>query len=121
MEEILQIIINAITNPKTAVILSIVMVTGDILTGWLKAKKQNKINSSISRDGFFKKLGWFAGLILGLSLYYLIQTNLLIILVAITCATTEFISIIENLSDLGCKIEWTSLEKINKKEDSNDN
>lgn len=112
MEEILKIIENAITEPKTAIILSIIMVAFDILTGWLKAKKQKKINSSVSRDGFFKKLGWFCGLCLGLVLYYLLKTNLLVIVVALTCITTEFISIVENLSDLGCKINWDSLEKV---------
>lgn len=117
MEEILEIIKTAITKPKTAIILSILMVAFDILTGWLKAKKQKKVNSSVSRDGFFKKLGWFCGLCLGLALYYVINTNLLVIVVALTCVTTEFISIIENLSDLGCKISWESLEKIHKGDD----
>lgn len=114
MEEIIEIIEKALIEPKTAIMLSILMVAFDIITGWLKAKKQKKINSSISRDGFFKKLGWFIGLVLGLALYYLINTNLLVIVVATTCVITEFISIIENLSDLGCKIEWSSIEKLKK-------
>lgn len=117
MEEIIEIIEKAIIEPKTAIMLSIVMVAFDIITGWLKAKKQKKINSSISRDGFFKKLGWFIGLVLGLILYLILNTNLLVILVASTCVITEFISLIENLSDLGCKIEWDSLEKIKNKEE----
>ena len=117
MEELIKIIEQAILEPKTAIMLSIVMVAFDIITGWLKAKKQKKINSSISRDGFFKKLGWFAGLVLGLILYLILGTNLLVILVATTCVVTELISIVENLSDLGCKIEWDSLEKIKNKTD----
>ena len=117
MEELLNTILIAITTPEIAIKLSIILVAFDILTGWLKAKKQNKVNSSISRDGFFKKIGWFIGLVLGLVLYYLINTNLLVLVVATTCITTEFISIIENLSDLGVNIKWKSLEKINNKDE----
>ena len=117
MEELIKILETALIEPKIAIQLSIVMVAFDILTGWIKAKKQKKINSSISRDGFFKKLGWFIGLVLGLALYYIINTNLLVIVVATTCVITEFISIIENFSDLGCKIDWDSLEKIKGRSD----
>lgn len=57
MEEFIQKIIS-INEPKTIFILCSTFIFADVLTGYLKALKFKKLNSSISRDGYIKKVGW---------------------------------------------------------------
>ena len=61
----MEIFYESITSGTTRnlIIISFVMIFTDILTGYLKAIKNKKINSSISRDGYIKKIGWVVAII----------------------------------------------------------
>lgn len=112
MEEFVQKVLE-ISDPSTLFLLCGIFVFTDILTGYLKAIKFKKLNSSISRDGFIKKISWIIALILGFAIDYFVKVNLFLVGSSIVCITTEGISVYENLGQLGVKLPFTRyFEKI---------
>lgn len=117
MEEILNKLITNITDMKVYAILPILFIFIDIATGYIKAFKTQKVNSSIGRDGFCKKLGWLVSIILGYIFYFFLNTNLVLIGTALYCSLTELTSIYENLSEIGVDLPFSQFfEKIDKGE-----
>ena len=105
-------------TPKTLLVITGVMVFTDIITGYLKAIKYKKINSSISRDGFIKKTGWLVAIIFGLFLNYTLNLSIFLNGAALVCITTEGMSIYENLNQIGVKLPYSKyFEKLNRKGD----
>jgi toxin secretion/phage lysis holin len=95
-----------IQDPKTWFILCAIFIFADVLTGYLKAFKFKKVNSSISRDGYVKKIGWIIALLLGVAVDFLIKTNVFLIGSALVCFTTEAISVWENLGEIGVNLPF---------------
>lgn len=95
-----------IDNPKTIVYLCGLVIFTDIITGYLKAFKYKKLNSSISRDGYIKKIGWVISILLGFLFNLLIGVNLFFIGSALVCIATEGISIYENLGEIGVELKY---------------
>lgn len=104
-----------INEPKTLFILCAVFIFSDVITGYLKAFKFKKVNSSISRDGYIKKISWMIALLLGFATDYIMDLNIFLIGSAVVCVATEGISVYENLGELGIKLPFKKyFEKINK-------
>ena len=104
-----------INEPKTLFILCAIFIFSDVVTGYLKAFKFKKVNSSISRDGYIKKISWMVALLLGFATDYIMNLNIFLIGSAVVCVATEGISIYENLGELGIKLPFKKyFEKINK-------
>ena len=104
-----------INEPKTLFILCAVFIFSDVITGYLKAFKFKKVNSSISRDGYIKKISWMLALLLGFTTDYIMDLNIFLIGSAVVCVATEGISVYENLGELGIKLPFKEyFEKINK-------
>lgn len=99
-------IITHIQEPKTWFVLCAIFIFSDVLTGYLKAFKFRKVNSSISRDGYVKKIGWMIALLIGWSVDFFIETNVFLIGSAIVCFATEAISVYENLGEIGVKLPF---------------
>lgn len=100
-------------EPKTLFILCSVFIFTDVLTGYLKAFKTKKINSSISRDGYLKKISWLIALLLGFVVDFFADVELFLIGTAVVCVITEGISVYENLGELGVKLPFSRYyEKI---------
>ena len=115
-------IITHIQEPKTWFVLCAIFIFSDIITGYLKAFKYRKVNSSISRDGYVKKIGWIIALLLGWSVDFFIKTNVFLIGSSIVCFTTEAISVYENLSEIGVNLPFAKyFEKIKEGVENNDN
>lgn len=111
-EELIQAL-SSVQDSRTLFIICSVLIFSDVLTGYLKAFKNKKINSSISRDGFIKKIGWIIALLLGVVLDYFIHVHIFLLGTAIVCLTTEAISVYENLSDVGVKLPFAKyFEKV---------
>jgi toxin secretion/phage lysis holin len=111
--EELMLALSSVRDSRTLFIICSVLIFSDVLTGYLKAFKNKKINSSISRDGFIKKLGWIVALILGVALDYFIHVHIFLFGTAIVCIATEAISVYENLSDIGVKLPFNKyFEKV---------
>lgn len=105
MEEFITKILE-INDPKTLFLLCGIFIFTDVLTGYLKALKNKKLNSSISRDGYIKKISWIVAILLGYAIDYLVKVNIFLIGSSIVCITTEAISVYENLSELGIKLPF---------------
>lgn len=105
MEEFVQKI-STISEPRTIFILCGVLIFTDILTGYLKAFKNKKVNSSISRDGYVKKIGWVISILLGFVIDLLVQVNIFLVGSAVVCIATEGISIYENLGEVGINLPF---------------
>ena len=111
-EELIQAL-SSVQDSRTLFIICSILIFSDVLTGYLKAFRNKKINSSISRDGYIKKVGWIVALILGVLLDYFIHVHIFLFGTAIVCITTEAISVYENLSDIGVKLPFSKyFEKV---------
>ena len=111
-----QIIMN-ISDAKTLFLICGLFIAGDIVTGYLKAFKYHKVNSSISRDGYIKKTGWAVALLLGYIIDLLTNTSIFLMSSAAVCVVTEGISFYENLGGIGVNIPYKKyFEKIQDKE-----
>lgn len=118
MEEFINAIMN-LKDTQSIFILCGIFISFDIITGYLKAIKKKEINSSISRDGFIKKLGWITSIIFGYLIKYMIGVDMFLFISAIVCIATEGISIYENLGEIGVKLKFRKyFEKL--KEDEKD-
>lgn len=103
----------SINEPKTLFMLCGILIFSDVITGYIKAFKFKKVNSSISRDGFIKKISWIFALVLGFAIDYFIKVNIFLIGSALVCVTTEGISVYENFGELGIKLKFNKyFEKI---------
>lgn len=112
MEEFINRLL-VMNEPKTLFILCGVFIFTDVLTGYLKAFKTKKINSSISRDGYLKKISWLIALLLGFVVDFFADVELFLIGTAVVCVITEGISVYENLGELGVKLPFSRyFEKI---------
>lgn len=112
MEEFLEVI-KTITEIKTLFILCGIFIGVDILTGYLKAFKFKKVNSSISRDGYIKKIAWAIALLLGFIIDYFVGINMFLCMSALVCVATEGISVYENLGELGIDLPFSKyFEKL---------
>lgn len=113
MEKEIITALSSIRESRTLFILCSILIFTDVLTGYLKAIKNKKINSSISRDGYIKKIGWIIALILGVAMDYFIHVHLFLFGTAIVCIATEAISVYENLADVGVKLPFAKyFEKV---------
>lgn len=112
MDEFIKKII-AINDPETLFFLCAIFIFSDVLTGYLKAIKNKKVNSSVSRDGYIKKISWIVALLLGFAVDYFVKVNLFLIGSAFVCISTEGISVYENLAELGINLPFRKyFEKI---------
>lgn len=105
MEQVIQKLLE-INDSRTLFILCGIFIFSDIITGYLKAFKTRKLNSSISRDGYIKKLSWIIALILGFLIDFFVGTELFLIGSAFVCIATESISVYENLGELGVNLPF---------------
>lgn len=116
MEKFVEKIIG-VSEPKTIFLLCGLFVFTDVLTGYIKALKNRKLNSSISRDGYIKKIGWVVAILLGFLVDMLVGINLFLIGSAIVCISTEGISVYENLGEIGINLPFKKyFEKLDNKE-----
>lgn len=113
MEQFIEKIMS-VNEPKTIFILCAIFIFTDVLTGYLKGWKYKKLNSSISRDGYIKKIGWITALLLGFIVDTVIGIKVFLVGSAVVCIATEGISVYENLGELGIKLPFAKyFEKLN--------
>ena len=96
----------SINEPKTLFMLCGILIFSDVITGYIKAFKFKKVNSSISRDGFIKKISWIFALVLGFAIDYFVKVNIFLMGSALVCVTTEEIPVYENFVELGIKLKF---------------
>lgn len=117
MEEIIEAFSN-INNVKNIFFICGVFISFDVLTGYLKAFKFKKVNSSISRDGYIKKVGWILAIVLGYLVKVLVNVDLFLYMTSVVCVATEGISVYENLGEIGIDLKFKKyFEKLKDKEE----
>lgn len=117
MEDFISAIMN-LRNTKNIFIICGIFICFDIITGYLKAFKFKEVNSSVSRDGYIKKLGWIVAIILGYLIKKLVLVDMFLYLSSLVCIATEGISIYENLGEIGVKLKFSKyFEKLKDKEE----
>lgn len=113
MEQFIEKIM-AVNEPKTIFILCAIFIFTDVLTGYLKGWKFKELNSSISRDGYIKKIGWVIALLLGFLVDIIVGARIFLVGSAMVCIATEGISVYENLGELGIDLPFAKyFEKLN--------
>lgn len=103
--------INSISMQKTLLIITGIFIITDIITGYLKAIKNKKLSSSVSRDGYIKKAGYLVALAFGFLIDFILDLRLFLKGTAVICIATEGISIYENLSEIGVKLPFVKYFK----------
>lgn len=119
MEEFI-VNLTSINEPKTLFLICGLFIFTDVLTGYLKAIKFKKMNSSISRDGYIKKMGWVLAILLGFAVDILVGVDIFLYGTAIVLIATEGISVYENLGEIGIHTPFSKyFEKLkpNEKEE----
>lgn len=105
--------ISTVNDPRNLFVLCGIFIFADIISGYLKAIKYRKVNSSISRDGYIKKISWLFALILGFIIDFFIGTKMFLLGSALMCIATEGISVYENLGELGVHLPFAKyFEKL---------
>ena len=120
MEQFIKAIMH-VSEAKTIFKLCGLFIFTDVLTGYLKAFKNKKVNSSISRDGYVKKIGWIIAVLLGFLIDILVGVNIFLIGSAIVCIATEGVSVYENLGEIGVNVKFKKyFEKLKEEDDKNE-
>lgn len=109
---------NSINEPKTIFLICGIFIFADVLSGYLKAFKNKKVNSSISRDGYIKKIGWVVAILVGFLIDMLVNVKIFLLGSASVCVITEAISFYENLGEIGIKLPFKKyFEKLSKEKE----
>lgn len=92
-------------GPIAMVLLPVIFMVIDIITGFSAALYKDKLDSTKMRSGLFKKVGELSSLILVLAIVEMTNVPTSIgPLVSVYICFYELISIVENLSKLGVKV-----------------
>lgn len=101
MENIILELFKSLVNTKTMIIICVLVISVDTLTGLIKAFYLKKYNSSINRKGIASKMMWFVLLALGVLIDMLVNFNGLLLLIVLSCVFSEIMSIFENAKECG--------------------
>ena len=97
------------------IILPLILMVFDVITGYYNAWKNNETSSSKMRDGIGKKLAEIVYIVVGIVLSYAFGMKSIAIFISLYIAYMELVSIAENCKKLGVKMP----EKIEKKLNNN--
>lgn len=94
-----------VSNDWYLLLVPVVIMGIDILTGFLNAWNKDEIKSSKLRSGLTKKFGEMITIIIGMFLEYTIGLpSEIVTFIVIYIVATELISIVENLTKMGVKL-----------------
>lgn len=115
MNDFLQIMGNfKFRNEFSCLILPIVLMVFDILTGFINAWAKREIESSKLRTGLSKKVGEIAILVIGELFYFAMRLPAEVMtFVSVYIILMELVSIFENLDKLGVPIPGSVKKVIN--------
>lgn len=103
-----------ISNQWYYIIVPVVIMGFDMLTGFLNAWLKKQVMSSKLRSGITKKFGEMVMIIIALFFYYTIGLPIEIVTcITIYIVVMELISIIENLNKLGVKVPNWLKKRLN--------
>lgn len=106
-------------NGYWLILLPVLLMGLDVLTGFIRALKDHELKSSKMREGFFKKIGTL--ILLSTVLLIVYVTNIpktILVFTSIYVCVTEIISLEENIRSLGVKIPMLFTKFLEKASDT---
>lgn len=95
------------------ILLPLILMIVDVITGYYNAWKNNETSSSKMRDGIGKKLAEIVYIVVGIVLGYAFNMKSIPIFISIYIIYMELVSIAENCKKLGVKMPEKLEEKLN--------
>lgn len=95
------------------ILLPLILMVADIITGYYNAWKSNKTSSSKMRDGIGKKLAEIVYIVVGIVLGYAFDMKSIAIFISLYIAYMELVSIAENCKKLGVEAPKEIMDKLN--------
>lgn len=103
------------SNNYWEILLPLVLMVADIITGYYNAWKNKEISSSKMRDGLGKKIAELCYLFVSFIIGIAFDIKVVSYFISIYVIYMELISILENCEKLGVKMSDTLKEKLNNK------
>lgn len=119
MEE-LEIIDLTFNSIKWEILLPLFLIILDILTGIVKAWKNNNFKSSAMRSGLSKKFAEIIYILIGILIKFAFDSDILLIFLVSYISLMEISSLFENCEALGLPIPKKLKEKLNNEESEKD-
>ena len=116
MEELLKL---NFTNIWWAIGAPLFLMILDIITGYYNAWKNNDVSSSAMRDGLGKKCAELCYISIGFLFKFAFGIDVVMYFMVIYVCYMELVSLAENCDKLGLPVPEKWKEKINNKEDNN--
>lgn len=104
------------TNIWWAILLPLILMVLDIITGYYDAWKRNEVSSSKMRDGLGKKCAELCYIALGFVFKFAFGIDAIMYFMVIYVSYMEIVSLLENCAKLGLPVPDKIKEKLNKKE-----
>lgn len=101
------------TNMMWAILTPLILIILDVLTGVIKAWKNNNFDSSKMRAGLSKKFGEIVYVLVGILTKFALGTNVITYFLVGYICIMEISSLLENCDELGVPIPEKIKEKIN--------
>lgn len=120
----LQDVANVIHFTKSwyIILVPVVMMAFDYLTGFMKAIHEKNIQSAKLRDGLMRKFGELITIIISLFLQYSIGLpHEITLFIAFYIILMELISVIENLDAIGVKVPKWIKDRLTQAQEDSDN
>ncbi len=102
------------SNDYWLVLLPLILMIADIITGYYVAYKNKTIKSSIMRDGIGKKIAEIVYIVIGVIVGISFNIKSVSVFISLYIIYMELISVLENCKKLGVDTPYEIKEKINK-------
>ena len=112
MEELLNL---KFTNVGWAIIVPLILMLLDVVTGYYNAWRKNEVSSSKMRDGLGKKCAELCYIIVGFLFKFAFGTSSIMYFMVIYVCYMEIVSLAENCDKLGVPMPPELKEKLNNK------
>ena len=116
MEELLKL---QFTNSLWMIIVPLILMVLDIITGYYNAWKNGDVSSAKMRDGLGKKCAELCYIAIGFLFKYAFSFPFAAYFLVIYICYMELVSLAENCDKLGIKLPAKINEKVNNKNDEN--
>jgi len=105
------------TNIWWAILVPLILMVLDIITGYYNAWEKNEVSSTKMRDGLGKKCAELAYIIVGLIFKFAFGTSSIMYFIIIYVCYMEIVSLAENCDKLGVSMPDKLKEKLNNNSD----
>lgn len=101
------------TNIVWCILVPLVLMILDIITGYYNAWKNNDVSSSKMRDGLGKKCAELCYIVVGFLFKFAFGTNSIMYFIVLYVCYMELVSLAENCDKLGIKLLDNISDKLN--------